>query len=482
MISKNTGIRLIAGIIIGVITCLGILILTQTGPLGNCTAVLPPVAIGPTGIGSDMESFPEFSSGEQAQKFRTSHTDTGNHADNRGAGVHPVPAAGEINVSAERQVIEADNRFAFDLYAKLRHDQNLTGRNLFFSPYSISTAFALTYEGARSVTADEIRTAFHLPADDQTRREGFAGLSADLNRGSTIRTANALWANANYSFLPEYTGTAKKYYAADTRNLDFGKDPEGSRAVINGWVENQTEGKIQELLPVRSLDPLTALVITNAVYFKGSWEKEFNKAKTGNSSFWVSRDRDIDVPMMYLWDKDALYQYGETGGVRILKLPYSNSSGKKLSMLVLLPESESLDPAENLITEWGLTQVRGSLEPRKVEISFPKFSIDATYNLPKTLSAMGMPAAFSSAADLSGMDGTHLLYVDKAIHKAHIEVNEEGTEAAAASVVVVRQKGGPSSPDTPLSFRADHPFVFLIQDDDTDNILFIGRVVNPAEG
>ncbi len=388
----------------------------------------------------------------------------------------PGPDAGGIgNVSG------GNNRFAADLYRQIAGDPASAGKNIFFSPYSISSALAITYEGARGTTADEIGSVLHLPVNETLRRAGFAGLDAALNNGDqnyTLRTANALWAEETYPFLPEYVDTAARWYAANVTNLDFANDAEPSRQTINRWVEEKTEDRIRDLLPAGSIDAMTRLVITNAVYFKGTWVKQFDPAETTEEEFRVAPGETVRVQMMHRTDEDAIYGYTETGALQVLRMPYAHADGTELSMLVLLPKEDNLTAAEEALDPEKLDELRDSLTDRRVRVVFPKFTLETEYSLPGTLSAMGMPTAFSAAANFSGMDGTDMLFISDVVHKAFVDVNEEGTEAAAATGVVMNIKSAPGEDTTPV-FRADHPFVFLIVEEDSGTILFAGRVVNP---
>ena len=382
---------------------------------------------------------------------------------------------------ADDSVAAGNNRFAFDLYQQLANDPAHAGDNLFFSPYSISSALAITREGARGTTADEIESVLHLPTNETLRRAGFAGLDASLNRRSgnyTLRTANALWAEETYPFLPDYTGIAERWYGANVTNLDFVNDPEGSRETINRWVEEQTEDKIRDLLPADSIDDLTRLVITNAIYFKGTWVKQFDPAETTEEAFRIAQDETVQVQMMHRTDEDAIYGYTETGTLQVLRMPYAHGNGTELSMLVLLPKEDNLTAAEEVLDVGTLTGIRDSLTDRRVRVVFPKFTLETEYSLPQALAAMGMPTAFTDAANFSGMDGTDMLFISDVVHKAFVDVNEEGTEAAAATAVIIAG-GGAVGPETAPIFRADHPFVFLIVEKDSGTILFMGRVVNP---
>ncbi|MFA6361933.1 serpin family protein [Methanoregula sp.] len=380
-------------------------------------------------------------------------------------------------------VTDANNRFAFDLYSRLAKDPAYTGNNLFFSPFSLSSALAITYEGARGPTADEIRSVFYFPNDTAALRQGFADMNSGMNNGSagyTLDTANALWVEKTYPFLTGYISTAAQYYGANATSLDFINRPEESRAIINRWVEQKTQNKIQDLVPAGGITPMTRLVITNAVYFKGTWVTQFDKNTTRETRFRVSPEKTANVKMMQRIDENAVYRYTETDDLQVLALPYAHDSGKELSMLVLLPKDDNLMAAERALDPVNYAGIQNSLVSQRVKIFLPKFRIETTAHLPSTLAAMGMPTAFSGSADFSGMDGTQFLYIEDIIHKTYIDVNEEGTEAAAATAVIMWGKGSvPEEPTVPV-FNADHPFLFIIQDDETGAILFMGRVTNPT--
>jgi serpin B len=403
----------------------------------------------------------------------------------------PVPGPTSLppafhSPQSEQNVVDANNRFGFDLYKNLSKDPDSSGGNLFFSPFSLSSALALVYEGARGTTADEICSVFHFPEDDGVRRQGFADINAGIisgDSGYVLRTANALWAETRYPFLPEYVSTAEQFYSAPVTNLNFITSPEDSRKIINTWVEDRTNGKIQDLLPAGTIDPSTRLVITNAVYFKGTWVKQFDANETQVAEFTITPGTTgpgttTPVQMMQRTDKDAIFNYTETDRFQVIEMPYTHESGKQLSMLVILPKGTDLASVEHSLDTTELTSLIDSLVPERVNVYFPKFRLETTYSLSDTLAAMGMPTAFSGSADFSGMDGTRSLSVTYVIHKAFIDVNEEGTEAAAATGAVMSLTA--FLPEEPvLMFRADHPFLFLIIDNETGNILFMGRLVNP---
>jgi serpin B len=393
-----------------------------------------------------------------------------------------APLEGQEPPDDNGSVAEGTNRFAFDLYRQLASSPDSSGKNIFFSPYSISSALAITYEGARGTTADEIRSVLHFPANGTLMREGFAATDARLNRGSdnyTLRTANALWAEETYQFLPEYVDVAGRWYGANVTNLDFRNNPDGSRAIINRWVEEQTEEKIRDLLPAGSIDALTRLVITNAIYFKGTWAEQFDPNETTDEEFRVGPNETVQVRMMQRTDEDAVFGYAETDALQVLEMPYAHGNGTELSMLVLLPKGDNLTAVEERLDADMVAELRDSLDSQRVRVYFPKFKLETEYSLPRVLAAMGMPTAFTGDADLSGMDGTRDLFVSDVVHKAFVDVNEEGTEAAAATGVVVNLVSAPIEDTVPV-FRADHPFVFMIVEEDSGTVLFMGRVADPG--
>jgi serpin B len=407
----------------------------------------------------------------------------GSPTDEKTPDVEVTAPAGAADADSTLDVAGANNRFAFDLYSRLANDPANAGSNIFFSPFSISSALAITYEGANGKTADEIRSVFHFPANDTRLRTGYSDLNAGINSGDTsysLQTANALWAEKTYPFLPGYTSSAERYFGANTTNLDFKTQPEQSRLIINKWVEDKTRQKIKDLLPAGVIDPATRLVITNAIYFKGEWVRQFDKNKTTNADFMTDSGKAVQVPMMQRTDELAIYRYAEDNSFQMLSMPYAHSGGKELSMTVLLPKGNNLSATESVITATGLTGLQKNASSRRVMVYFPKFTLDTQYSLPDTLMVMGMPTAFTENADFSGMDGSKDLFIGDVIHKAFVDVNEEGTEAAAATGVVMLLAAAPGTEHPVPVFRADHPFIFFIQDDETGAILFMGRVVNPS--
>jgi len=376
------------------------------------------------------------------------------------------------------EVVGGNNEFAFDLYSELNKGED---NNIFFSPYSMSTAVAIAYEGAEGETEQEMQDVFHFPEDQNTMRSSFARIFNTLNKGSSkyiLHTANALWAQEDYAFLEEYTDAVERYYGAEATNVDFVGDTESVRLRINHWVESQTNNKIENLLTPGSINPITSLVITNAVYFKGDWANKFDKRDTKVEDFTTAGGEVVQADMMRLRDDDIDFNYAETDALQILEMPYK---GEELSMLIILPKDDSgdgLGDVEVTLDADELENLKSRFKEEEVHIYMPKFTFETKYSMADTLSDMGMPTAFTwPGADFSGMDGTHILYISKVVHQAFVEVNEEGTEAAAATGIVMTMGAAPSQYKV---FRADHPFIFIIQEKNTGSILFMGRIVDPT--
>ncbi len=373
-------------------------------------------------------------------------------------------------------VVNANNQFAFDLYSEFRSEEG----NVFFSPYSISTALAMTYEGAKGETAKEMQTVLHIPEDSTIRMPAFARIYNEINKGDKkykLSTANALWAQKDYGFLNEYTNNVEQYYGGKVTNLDFVGDTENSRQTINKWVEDQTNDKIKDLIPQGVLNALTRLVLTNAIYFKGTWAMQFDEKNTVDEEFTTSSGQTSKVPMMSLTGDDAKFNYAETNEAQILEMSYD---GDELSMLILLPKENNLGAFEEALNSEKISEFKSMFKEQRVDVYIPKFKFETKYFMVETLKNMGMPIAFTGAADFSGMDGTKSLYIAEVIHQAFVEVNEEGTEAAAATAVLMERSSSFNKPKIPI-FRADHPFIFIIQQKSTGNILFLGRVSDPSK-
>ncbi|MFA5268324.1 MAG: serpin family protein [Methanoregula sp.] len=380
-------------------------------------------------------------------------------------------------------IIDANNRFSLSLYSNLAGDTVNNDKNLFFSPWSISSVMAVSYEGARNKTADEIREVFSFPDNRSKLRDGYANLNNEVNENNpayTLRTANALWTEKTYALLPEYSQISRQFYGANTENIDFINDAEGSRNTINSWVAKKTDDKITNMVSQGEITPDTKLIITNAIYFKGTWLKQFETKKTSDQTFKQASGNIVHVQMMVRDDHDSVFKYGETDQIQILEMEYLKGNGKQLSMLLLLPRENNLLRLEKTLDSNKLAELKRSMTNQLVIVYVPKFRLDTEYKLSRNLASMGMPTAFSNSADFSGIDGTQTLMIDDVIHKAYVAVDEEGTEAAASTAAYMTPKG--EGPRPPPVFRADHPFIFIIQDSENGNILFMGRITNPNEG
>lgn len=369
-------------------------------------------------------------------------------------------------------VADANNKFAFDLYSELDKSEN---GNIFYSPYSISAALAMTYEGAKGQTAEEIKSVFHFP-ENNVLRPNFAAIYNEINKKDKpykLSTGNALWVQQNYKLLEEYLSTVEKYYGGKAANLDFAGEPEKSRQTINTFIEQQTANRIKDLIPQGILDATTKLVLTNAIYFKGTWVWEFDKTDTRDQDFKITSTNVVKTPMMYMKNDKAQFNYADVGDLQILELPYK---GDEVSMLVLLPTG-NLDTIEPSLTIEKLEEWKAQMKKEKLDaIYLPKFEFDTKYFMKETLSAMGMPTAFGNA-DFSGMNGTRSLFIDQVIHQAFVKVDEEGTEAAGATAVIIKEMAVLQR----KVFNANRPFIFVIQEKSTGNILFLGRVVDPTK-
>ena len=383
----------------------------------------------------------------------------------------PVILADDKNYTAEKlnSLVDSLNIFSIDFYQKISENKQ---DNIFFSPYSIFVALSMAYEGAQENTAEQMYNILHFLQNDSETQGSFGKIYNLLNQkqiGYTINTANAFWIQQNYPFLPEYINLLQNYYMAEANELDFSKNVEAA-GIINAWIENQTNGKIKDMIDSGALSEYTRLVLTNAIYFKGLWENPFDPKYTYNTDFIVNSSNTIKIDMMSL--SDCTFNYTETNELQILKLPYK---GSDLSMLIILPKENNISVVESALNTANIQYWNNSLQEMKINIDIPKFKFNTEYNLNTILIKMGMIDAFSvTDADFSGMDGTKNLFISDVLHKAFVEVNEEGTEAAAATSVIVTTSA------VTQSFNADHPFVFLIQHEKTGAILFMGKIMNPV--
>jgi serpin B len=392
-----------------------------------------------------------------------------------------VPAAADVPA-----VVESNNQLAFDLYAQLRAKKG----NLFFSPVSVCSALAVTAAGARGETLDEMTRALHFPQPDKLhpgagalvrelndRRLGLVGRLAGAFRkarpGPTLHLASALWVHRDHPFLPAFLRFVAAHYGPWLGEADFARDPVGSFGQINRWVDERTNGRIPQILEPRQVPPTTRLVLTSAVHFQGDWASRFDPESTRVSDFHPGAGKPVQVPLMR---QRGSFGYLKEDGVQVLELPYA---GKGLSMVVLLPDAPTglagleKDLSAEKVDGW-LKQLRETT----VEVALPRYRLTGALNLKKPLAGLGLAKVFTPEADFSGMDGQKRLYLSTFVHKAFVDVHEEGTEAAAASAVGFLTLSAP--PPAP-AFRADRPFVFLIRDTKRGTILFLGRYSGPEK-
>ena len=385
----------------------------------------------------------------------------------------------DVNKADLISLVAGNSGFAFDLYQAVK---NVDG-NLFYSPHSISLALAMTYTGARGETAQQMVDTLHFTLEDNRLHPAFNWLDIELasrgkgakgkdEEGFRLNIVNAIWGQRDYDFLAEFLDVLAENYGAGLRILDFAKAPEDSRVTINNWVSEQTEGRIEDLIPQGLIDTWTRLVLTNAIYFNAAWQYPFEESMTKDGPFYLLDGSKVTVPMM---KQTEHFGYTEGEGYQAVELPYD---GRELSMVILLPRKENFEQFEGSLDYQLVDSLIKTLEYQRVSLTMPKFEFESEFRLKETLSAMGMPVAFSGwDADFSGITGSRDLWIADVIHKAFISLDEEGTEAAAATAVVMPTA---MPPEEPVEFNVDRPFIFLIRDIETGAILFVGRVVDPS--
>ena len=372
-------------------------------------------------------------------------------------------------------LVKSNSEFTFDLYARLRARSG----NVFFSSYSISNALAMTYAGARGPTATQMATALRFPMDGDRLHETFAKVNRDVKDagskgGSELHVANGLWIQTDLATLPAFLATVKNDYGAGLTPLDFKAAPERARTTINTWVEQQTRDRIVDLIAEGAITPDTRVVLTNAIYFKGKWKYAFPEAATRNDTFTLSTGKAVgDVPLM---SQQRTFRYLDRESFQALELPYD---GDGQSMIVFLPKrADGLTELERTLTPTRLADWLAAMTVHDVYVTLPRFKITAQFQLKDALSDLGMPLAFTRGkADFSGVATGEPLWLSAVIHKAYVDVNEKGTEAAAGTGVMMHtvSRFQPKF----VVFRADHPFFFVIRDNGTGSLLFAGRLVNP---
>ncbi len=369
-------------------------------------------------------------------------------------------------------LVLGNNTFAHDLYQVLRQGEG----NLFFSPYSISSALAMTYAGACGETQREMAEVLRLRlppcrlhAAQETLGEALSNLAG---RDARLHIANSLWAQSGHPFLQGFLGLLEQHYGTPLLEVDFRGQPEGSRQEINQWVSEATEGRIRDLIPASGITAFTRLVLANAIYFNARWQNPFAEEDTREGVFRLLDGEGVPIPMMH---QKASFRYAVGDGWQAVELPYV---GVRLAMLILLPDQRRFEELDAALDEQLVRSIAERLDlEREIMLVMPRFSYEATFTLSEALIALGMETAFDEdKADFFAMDGTSDLFIDEIYHKAFVAVDEVATEAAAATSVVV---GLPLALPPPPLVRVDRPFVFLIHDRVTGTILFMGRVVDP---
>ncbi|CAN7937668.1 unnamed protein product [Ixodes hexagonus] len=360
--------------------------------------------------------------------------------------------------------------FTLDLYKQLLIE-NKGKANILFSPFSVAAALSMTLAGARHHTAEQIERTMHLKG--ATAHKYFADILPKIEGYApnvTLQLANRLYSDELIRVLPAYTSLLAESYKTTMKSVDFQNHWDASRRQINAWVQEVTRSRIKDLFPEGSMDTFTALVIVNAIYFKGPWNSPFDPEDTHTEKFHETEERSKTVNMMH---KEAKFRMNNCNvhNVSVLEIPYK---GKNTSMVILLPKKiDGLSALEKMLTPSALKEIlNGLVHKTTVVLSLPSFKLEQTTNLKKTLQAMGIHDLFLKQSDLSGISDRKNLRVSTAVHKAFVEVNEEGTEAAAASDFIVEQLSAAILP----SFTVDHPFLFVIRSRDPDIILFMGSV------
>jgi len=385
-------------------------------------------------------------------------------------------------------LVDGNTEFTFDLYRELKDSEG----NFFFSPYSISTALAMTYAGARGETEQQMADTLYFTLPQERLHAAFSVLENSIKeRGRAITTvlspegetiqeevdgfrlniANALWGQKDYSFLQDFLDLLQAYYGSGLNTLDFINEPEESRLAINQWASEQTEGRIEDIIPPGVIDAFTRLVLANAIYFNAHWQHQFSESATHDGVFHLLDGDNVNVPMMH---QEEQFDYAEGDNYQAIRLPYL---GNEFAMTVLLPVEGQFEDFDNSLDAQILKDITSKFESQRVALTLPRFQFESSFQLNQALSDMGMPNAFSGGADFSGMTGNTDLFIGSVLHKSFVAVDEEGTEAAAVTAVIMVLS---APPPATFNFTADRPFIFLIQDIETESILFMGRVLNPA--
>ena len=383
------------------------------------------------------------------------------------------PDVSQIEVES---LVDGNSAFAFDLYQQLVNNDD----NLFYSPYSISVALAMTYAGARSETAQEMADALHFYLSQDRLHPAFNWLDIEMakrgegaegkdDEGFRLNIVNAIWGQENYHFVDDFLDVLAENYGAGLRILDFINSTEQSRKTINEWVSQQTEERIEELIPQGLIDAATRLVLTNAIYFNAAWMYPFDEKNTVDGDFNLLNGDTVTIPTM---NQSELFNYMKGENYQVVELPYD---GNELSMLLIMPDEGSFYSFEQSLDNELINDIISEQGNKQVVLSMPKFEFKSEIGLKQILTDMGMPIAFSGMADFSGMTGNHDLFISDVLHEAFVSVDEAGTEAAAATAIIMKLTAAQEM----VTMSLDNPFIFLIRDIKTGTVLFVGRVLNP---
>jgi serpin B len=379
------------------------------------------------------------------------------------------------SAAAGEGAMSGDLQFATKVYQPLRKGTT----NVFFSPESVRIALAMAYAGARGDTAKEMHQVLALDqghAGHEAIGKLLQSWDALEKKRITLRVVNRVWAQKKKSLVPAYLGLLKDVYRAPLGELDFHKEPEPSRITINDWVSKQTEQKIKELIAHGMITGDTRLVLTNAVYFKAHWQEPFQPEATKEEQFFVDPHRPVKAKLMHQIHN---FRYAKIDVGEILELPYGE--GELVMDILLPPAKHGVGALEEKLIAGGLPGWLAALKPARVDVTLPRFKMSTSFSLGPLLAGLGMEHAFKfPGADFSGIDGTHELFISAVVHKAYVDLDEQGTEAAAATAVMMAAGSAPPS-EAPIPFKADHPFVFVLRDAKSGAVLFMGRLVDPTQ-
>ena len=435
-----------------------LLLAGSSGCQGESQQAVPPAAQAPSPASSPVPALPVQTKGREVRSDRERNDS---------------PRASTRDLKA---LAQGNNAFSLDLYRKLSNSEG----NLFFSPFSVSQVLAMAFAGARGETERQMANTLHYDLPQSALHPSFNALDRKLaSRGKELQAeenqflemniANAIWGQQGYEFLPDFLDALAENYGAGLRPLDFADAPEESRVKINHWVSEETQDKIRDLLTPEAVNRLTRLVLTNAIYFNASWQRPFDKLLTRELPFHLAGGGMVEAPMMTETSRD-FYGYVKGNGYQAVDVPYSSG---EMSMTILLPDQGTFGELEDSLNAQLLERIFDGIEIGNITLTMPLFELESEFSLNQTLAEMGMPDAFGARADFSGMTGTRELWVSEIVHKAFVSVDEEGTEEAASTAVVVLES-------EPLMVTVNRPFIFLIRDRSTGTLLFLGRVMNPA--